>query len=410
MSYDSTFMLYTSLETARPIAHGRMHTATHPPVLTGVAVASASYLDKPEQAGYFIFPDLSVRHEGWYRLRFSLFESVKHYANADCDKTPPKNEAAYGNPDYSLSLSNRMEVQSQPFQVFSAKKFKGLGESTFLSKSLAEQGCRVRIRRQVRLRKRPAKDDSDDQSTQPSPAPSYHGTQPSPAPSYHGTQPSPAPSYRGQQPSQAPPYHATQPSPASSYHEHIRTGSNSSSYYPTEIRGLSQSRQPSIASLTQPSPSSMLPMAPPPPRQEQSPSMPNSSFTTQLPPIRQEYGAQARPDYGAQPRLEYGAQPRPEYGSQPPASSNYNPYSRQYTMPDNRATKRSHSPAMYDSNSAMKAGQRPDRKLEYKPLTANDPIEADDNPDADDNNDEYYMGSTLEYTRASGERHFKRAW
>jgi hypothetical protein len=72
-------------------------------------------------------------------------------------------------------------------------------------------------------------------------------------------------------------------------------------------------------------------------------------------------------------------------------------------MPDNRATKRSYSPAMYDNNSAMKAGQRPDRKTEYKPLTANDPIEADDDPDADENNEDLYMGQGLTYQRASGE-------
>ena len=36
-----------------------------------------SYLERPAAAGYFIFPDLSVRHEGRYRLKFTLFEETK---------------------------------------------------------------------------------------------------------------------------------------------------------------------------------------------------------------------------------------------------------------------------------------------------------------------------------------------
>jgi hypothetical protein len=48
----------------------------------------------------------------------------------------------------------RLEVKSEPFTVFSAKKFPGLAESTVLSRVVAEQGCRVRIRRDVRMRRR----------------------------------------------------------------------------------------------------------------------------------------------------------------------------------------------------------------------------------------------------------------
>ncbi len=60
----------------------------------------------------------------------------------------------------------RLKVDSQPFTVFSAKKFPGLAESTSLSRIVAEQGCRVRIRRDVRMRRRdnkaPARFDDDD--------------------------------------------------------------------------------------------------------------------------------------------------------------------------------------------------------------------------------------------------------
>jgi hypothetical protein len=54
-----------------------------------------------------------------------------------------------------------LEVKSSPFVVFSAKKFPGLSESTALSRMVAEQGCRVRIRRDVRMRRRENKSSKD---------------------------------------------------------------------------------------------------------------------------------------------------------------------------------------------------------------------------------------------------------
>ncbi|ETI24427.1 hypothetical protein G647_03796 [Cladophialophora carrionii CBS 160.54] len=156
MIYDATFMLYASLEVARPIAAGKMHTPTAIPVLAGVTVASAAYLEKPKRAAYFIFPDLSVRHEGWYRLRFSLFEGVKHDIDADMGK-PFDRSLRVDNvnaPVRHEGIFNRMDVLSTPFQVYSAKKFPGLDQSTELSVLVADQGCRVRIRRDVRQRKR----------------------------------------------------------------------------------------------------------------------------------------------------------------------------------------------------------------------------------------------------------------
>lgn len=114
------------------------------PVLTGVPVSGMAYLDRPNPAGYFIFPDLSVRHEGKYRLRFALYEETK--------------EEVYPLPSDPLEprewATHRLDVKSKGFTVFSAKKFPGLAESTALSRIVAEQGCRVRIRRDVRMRRR----------------------------------------------------------------------------------------------------------------------------------------------------------------------------------------------------------------------------------------------------------------
>jgi hypothetical protein len=148
--YNANFFLYASLELSRPIAHGRVQTAASqsPPILTGVPASGMAYLDRPISAGYFIFPDLSIRHEGNYHLSFSLFETTKEEKDFDLDPSEP---------DLPLGVDWRMEIKTNPFQVFSAKKFPGLMESTQLSKTVADQGCRVRIRRDVRMRKRDGK-------------------------------------------------------------------------------------------------------------------------------------------------------------------------------------------------------------------------------------------------------------
>jgi hypothetical protein len=146
--YNASFFLYASLEQHRKIAPGRIQSQPNPPILTGVPASGMAYLDRPAAAGYFIFPDLSVRHEGQYRLSFSLFETTKE--EKDYDLEPVDGNLPTG-------VDWRMEIKTAPFDVFSAKKFPGLMESTPLSKEVADQGCRVRIRRDVRMRKREGK-------------------------------------------------------------------------------------------------------------------------------------------------------------------------------------------------------------------------------------------------------------
>ncbi|KGO72755.1 Velvet factor [Penicillium italicum] len=165
-AYNANFFLYATLDTARPIAHGRVGGPQSCPVLTGVPVAGVAYLDRPSQAGYFIFPDLSVRHEGRYRLNFHLYEEIKDAKDADKDSPLPlPNQlplSAASKPGVPQAfLHFRLEVKSVPFTVYSAKKFPGLATSTSLSRIIAEQGCRVRIRRDVRMRRRGDKRDAD---------------------------------------------------------------------------------------------------------------------------------------------------------------------------------------------------------------------------------------------------------
>ncbi|TFK88251.1 hypothetical protein K466DRAFT_585711 [Polyporus arcularius HHB13444] len=102
---------------------------------TGSVVSSLYHLKDSEHqnadAGFFVFPDLSVRTEGSYRLKLSLYEVV-------------------GNNVYHCK-----SIFSAPFYVYTAKKFPGMEESTPLSCSLADQGIKIRIRKDIRVRKRP---------------------------------------------------------------------------------------------------------------------------------------------------------------------------------------------------------------------------------------------------------------
>jgi hypothetical protein len=157
--YNANFFLFATLEHARIMAHARGQPASNtPPVLTGMPVSGMAYLDRPQEAGYFLFPDLSVRHEGRYKLTFNLYEETKEDKDKDKEREGESQPPIPGlNPATGGSFDFRMEVKSQEFIVYSAKKFPGLAESTALSRVVAEQGCRVRIRRDVRMRRRDGK-------------------------------------------------------------------------------------------------------------------------------------------------------------------------------------------------------------------------------------------------------------
>ncbi|KAL8718471.1 MAG: hypothetical protein Q9225_004402 [Loekoesia sp. 1 TL-2023] len=97
-------------------------------VLSGTLVSSLHRLKDVDNSdgGFFVFGDLSVKVEGDYRLRFSLFEMLK-------------TEVVY-----------IKSIVSAPFTVFSSKAFPGMSESTFLSRSFGDQGVRLRIRKEPR--------------------------------------------------------------------------------------------------------------------------------------------------------------------------------------------------------------------------------------------------------------------
>ncbi|KAJ2505095.1 hypothetical protein H4217_009296, partial [Coemansia sp. RSA 1939] len=94
--------------------------------MTGSVVASLAHLKDIDgnDGAFFVFPDLSVRCEGVYKLKFSLFEIV-------------------GNQVFFCK-----SITSDVFTVYSAKKFPGMEESTRLTKLFAEQGLKIRVRKE----------------------------------------------------------------------------------------------------------------------------------------------------------------------------------------------------------------------------------------------------------------------
>ncbi|KAI9726476.1 MAG: hypothetical protein M1828_001298 [Chrysothrix sp. TS-e1954] len=100
------------------------------PALTGTTVSSMYRLKDIDntEGGFFIFGDLSARIPGVSRLKFTLYELKD-----------PGNEAAL-----------LTTVTSQPFEVANAKDWDGVRESTPTSRNFADQGVRLRLRKESR--------------------------------------------------------------------------------------------------------------------------------------------------------------------------------------------------------------------------------------------------------------------
>ncbi|KAI8329215.1 velvet factor [Chlamydoabsidia padenii] len=120
------FFLYANLTSTTDdadlyIHHGHRTTA-------GAVVQSLHKLKDPDNkdGGFFIFADISVRLEGNYRLKFTLFEIVGD------------------------QVQRWVSVISDPFTVYSPKYFPGMSESSLLTKSFSDQGVRIRIRKDTR--------------------------------------------------------------------------------------------------------------------------------------------------------------------------------------------------------------------------------------------------------------------
>lgn len=115
--------------------------------------ASESSNNSARLGCFFVFPDLSCRQNGLYRLRFTLMKvSMPNVTN----------------PSQGGQGSIAGSVDSEVFEVFSAKDFPGMRPSTALTKELKRQGATVSVKKGKGQRKRggtvserSASDDSD---------------------------------------------------------------------------------------------------------------------------------------------------------------------------------------------------------------------------------------------------------
>jgi len=125
-------------------AQGQNHAPVASSLLTGTILSSIYHLRDPERGGktaaFFVFPDLNIRSDGNYSLRFDVFglQEDRFYPLAYCI--------------------------SSIFTVYSAKRFPGMTNSTELSKTFSDQGLKIRIRKDIRMRKKPRVDSGESQN------------------------------------------------------------------------------------------------------------------------------------------------------------------------------------------------------------------------------------------------------
>ncbi|KAJ3484116.1 hypothetical protein NLI96_g5849 [Meripilus lineatus] len=135
------------------------HTYTR--TLVGPLSANACrLLDEHRKPGiFFLFQDLSIRTEGTFRLRLRLMNVGAPPA--------PESGAVRVHTDVSPVLA---QTFTEPFVVFSAKRFPGVPDTTALSIALGNQGQKLPLRnrngttKQGRKRQRSGSDGSGDES------------------------------------------------------------------------------------------------------------------------------------------------------------------------------------------------------------------------------------------------------
>ncbi|KAI0638392.1 velvet factor-domain-containing protein [Trametes polyzona] len=135
------------------------HTYTR--TLVGPLAANACrLLDEHRKPGvFFLFQDLSIRTEGTFRLRLRLMNVGAPPA--------PEPRATSVHTDWSPVLA---QTFTEPFVVFSAKRFPGVPDTTALSIALGNQGQKLPLRnrngsnKQGRKRRRDGSDGSGDES------------------------------------------------------------------------------------------------------------------------------------------------------------------------------------------------------------------------------------------------------
>jgi hypothetical protein len=98
--------------------------------LSGTLVSSLHRLKdiSNKDGGFFIFGDISIKVQGTFRLRFSLYNFLADTCEVQC----------------------LAAITSDKFKVLLPKDFKGMEESTYLSRAFSDQGVRLRLRKEPR--------------------------------------------------------------------------------------------------------------------------------------------------------------------------------------------------------------------------------------------------------------------
>ncbi|KAH7312165.1 velvet factor-domain-containing protein [Stachybotrys elegans] len=145
--YDSPYLFMSSSLVPENYDEQTMRPELPSTYLTGSLASSIHRLRDTtnSEGGFFVFGDLSVKQEGRFRLRFTLYERD--------DSSIP-------------SFRFVSELITNIFTVYSAKNFPGMTESTYLTRTFSDQGVKLRLRKDsrtinTRKRSRPGADSTE---------------------------------------------------------------------------------------------------------------------------------------------------------------------------------------------------------------------------------------------------------
>ncbi|KAJ8654053.1 hypothetical protein O0I10_010264 [Lichtheimia ornata] len=148
--HDPYFFLYATLATT----DGQdLHFMNGTRTTAGSVVQSLHKLKDidDKDGGFFIFADISVRHEGFFKLKFTLFKIIEQVSHVLFSLHSRLTRKIFFSRLYNRTHVYRLcSAFSDAFQVYSPKTFPGMSESTFLTRCFSDQGVRIRIRKETR--------------------------------------------------------------------------------------------------------------------------------------------------------------------------------------------------------------------------------------------------------------------
>lgn len=134
-------------------------TETYTRNFVGASVASANILkDEHDQLGiFFVLQDLSVRTEGTYRIKlmFADLASPTSTASPSPSSSSGPQGQGQGQGQMRLGISEALaETYTEPFVVYTPRRFPGVIEPTILSRKFAAQGVKIPVRVDRKKRRR----------------------------------------------------------------------------------------------------------------------------------------------------------------------------------------------------------------------------------------------------------------